>query len=243
MMPHENDTKKPEEKLPLLRRAGVQRKLIFARYLLPLFSALLLPILGVFYNVSSLQLGRRVQVSVLQLWFNTVKATRAYLLGGDVVASTRNFYVFLSVGAVLVAVLFLVSLLFAAFALFVLYRTVRAAARGDKTAQREAKILLKAFLPNRVWMAITNVLVLPLALFPELFSFICGRFLTISGSNAIYIRCNVTAIVIAVLCLISLVLAVINRKWERAQGLDLFFVEEEDEEQAEEAAEEEASQA
>ena len=140
MMPHENDTKKSEGRLPPLRCWSVQRKLIFVRYLLPLFTALLLPILGLFYNVYSLQLGRRVQVSVLQLWFNTVKATRAYLLDGNVVPSTRNFYVFLSVGAALVALLFLISLLFAAFALFVLYRTVRAHAKGDRAAQRKVKI-------------------------------------------------------------------------------------------------------
>lgn len=243
MMPHDNDTKKTEEKLPFFKREGVQRKLIFMRYLLPLFTAVLLPILGLFYNVYSLQLGRRVQVSVLQLWFNTVKATRAYLLDGNAVASTRNFYVFLSVGAILVAVLFLISLLFAAFTLFVLYRVVNARARGDKAAEKEAKILLKAFLPNRVWLAITNVLVLPLALFPELFSFICSRFLTVSGSNAIYIRCNVTAIVIAVFCLASLVLAVIGRKWERTEGADLFFIEEEKDGEDPEEESEEAPQA
>lgn len=240
MMPHDNDTKRTEERLPFFKREGVQRKLIFMRYLLPLFTAVLLPILGLFYNVYSLQLGRRVQVSVLRLWFNTVKATRAYLLDGDAVASTRNFYLFLCVGAVLVAVLFLISLLFAAFAAFVLCRTVSARARGDKTAEKEAKILLKAFLPNRVWLVITNVLVLPLSLFPELFSFICSRFLTVSGSNAIYIRCNVTAIVITVLCLASLVLALINRKWERAQALDLFFIEEETEDKAEDKGDDEA---
>ncbi len=233
MMEQENSTRPAGDKKPFLKREEVQRALVYLRYLLPLFSAVLLLLLGLFYNVYSLQLGRRVQVSVLQLWFNTLKATRSYLLNGNAVTGTRNFYVFLAIGAVLVAFLFLLSLLFAALMLYVLRRVASAHARGDRKAEKEAKILLYAFLPNRIWAAVTNLLLLPFALFPELFSFICGRFLTVSGGNAIYIRLNVVALVIGILSLCTLVLAIYNKRAERALGLDLFFIDDDGEDETE----------
>ncbi len=228
MTEHEYENKeKPENvtaEVPFFKREKVQRALIWLRYLLPPFTAVLLVVLGLFYNVYSLQLGQRVQVSVLQLWFNTLKAMRSYALDGNAVAGTRNFYIFLAISAALVALLFLVGILYAGFMIYVLRRVARAHAQGDREAEKEAKILLHAFLPNRIWVAVTNVLLLPLALFPEIFALICGRFLTVSGGSAIHIRFNVVALVIGVLILCTIALAVYTRRLERIVGPDPFTI-------------------
>ncbi|MBE6603713.1 MAG: hypothetical protein E7636_05230 [Ruminococcaceae bacterium] len=206
------------------------RMLLFARYLLPLLSALCVVVVGLFYNVFALQGGKRVQLCVLRLCFNTLKSARAYMMGAEVVAGVRNFYLVLMIGAACFIVLFLLSVAQAVFAVYMLYRTLCARAAGDKEAEKRAKVLFRAVLSNRVMMWISNALVLPLALFPEFFSFVCTRFLTVSGGSIIYLRFNITAIVTAFFVLLTLALALYLRRYERAVGLDLFFIEEEEDE-------------
>ncbi len=209
------------------------RMLLFARYLLPLLSALLVVVVGLFYNVFAVQNGKRVQLCVLRLCFNTLKSARAYMMGAEVVAGVRNFYIVLMIGAACFIVLFLLSVAHAIFALYMLYRTLRARAAGDKEAEKRTKVLFRAVFSNRVVMWISNALVLPLALFPEFFSFVCARFLTVSGGNTFYLRFNTTAVVAAVFALLTLVFALYLRRYERAVGLDLFFIEEEEDEEEE----------
>ncbi|MBR2010388.1 MAG: hypothetical protein IKA06_01380 [Clostridia bacterium] len=213
---------------PVLSGEGEKRVrvLIYVRYLLPLLSALLMIIMGLFYNVFALQGGKKVQLCVLRLCFNTLKSARAYMMGAEVVAGVRNFYLLLIIGAACFIVLFLLAAFEAGFALYILYRTLRARAVGDSEEEKRAKVLFRAVLPNRIVMWLSNALVLPLALFPEFFSFVCGRFLTVSGSSIFYVRFNVTATVTGVLVLVTLALALYLRRYERALGLDLFFIDE-----------------
>ena len=206
------------------------RVLLYVRYLLPLLSALLVVVVGLFYNVFAVQNGKRVQLCVLRLCFNTLKSARAYMMGAEVVAGVRNFYLVLMIGAACFIVLFLLSVVHAVFAIYMLYRTLCARAAGDKEAEKRTKVLFRAVFSNRVMMWISNALVLPLALFPEFFSFVCARFLTVSGGNTFYLRFNTTALVAAVFVLLTLVLALYLRRYERAVGLDLFFIEEQEDE-------------
>ncbi len=204
------------------------RALVISRYLLPVFVAVVLLILGFFHNVFTSQGGQELGVSLLALWANSIKAARAYLLEGDAVAGGKAFYRVILFSACAVAVLFLVSLLCALFALYVLRRVVRAHGKNDREGEKEAKILFRAFLPNRAWLFVSNLLVLPLALFPEIFSFVCGRFLAASKGQALYVRFNVTAVVVLLFLLALLVVAVFERRLSRSLGLDLFFVDEGD---------------
>ncbi len=203
------------------------RALVLLRYLSPVFVAAVLLILGFFHNVFASQGGHELGVSLLPLWANSIKAARTYLLEGDAVAGGKAFYGMILLCACTVAVLFLVSLLSSIFTLYVLWRVMRARAENDSKGEREAKILFRAFLPNRAWLFVTNLLVLPLALFPEIFSFVCGRFLAASRGQAMYIRFNVTAVAVSLLLLALLVAAVLERRFSRDLGLDLFFVDEE----------------
>lgn len=203
------------------------RVLLCVRYLLPLFSALLVLLMGAFYNVYAVQGGRAVQFSVLRLCFNTLKSARAYMMGSEVVAGVRNFYLVLIIGAACFMLFFLVSVALSCFAAYSLYRVWRARACEDRAEEKNAKVLFRAVLPNRALMSISNALLLPFAFFPEFFTFVCGRFLTVSGTTAVFVRFNVTSVVATVLFLFTVVLAVYLQYHERAVGLDLFFIEEE----------------
>lgn len=219
--------KKKASKIFSSGREQPLRVLLCVRYLLPLFSALLMLLMGIFYNVYAVQGGRAAQLSVLRLCFNTLKSARAYMMGSNVVAGVRNFYLVLIIGAVCFMLLFLVSVVLSCFAVYSLYRVWRARAGGNFVEEKNAKVLFRAILPNRVVMGISNALLLPLALFPEFFAFVCGRFLTVSGGTAVFVRFNVTSAVALALFLLTVVLAFYLRRLERVVGLDLFFIEEE----------------
>ncbi len=217
------ENKDPQNALP---EGGVRRLqvLLCLRYALPLFCALLLLCLGPFYNVLATAAGKPMRLSVLRLSFHTLKNARVYLMGAEPVAAVRNFYILIVLLTLFLILLFLLSVAFALFAMYTLYRTKGARARGDLQEERRAKILLRAVIPNRTVLAISNVLVLPLALFPEIFSFVSGRF-SVATANVFYVRCNVTAIVVAVFVLVTLALAVYLRRYERALGADLYAIE------------------
>lgn len=214
------------------------RTLVILRYLLPVFSAAVLLILGFFHNVFASRGGEELGVSLLPLWANSIKAARAYLLEGDAAAGGKAFYRMILFSACTVAVLFLISLLSSLFALYVLRRVMRARAENDRKGEREAKILLRAFLPNRAWLFVANLLVLPLALFPEIFSFVCGRFLAASKGQALYIRFNVIAVAVLVLLLTVLAVAVFEHRLSRSVGLDLFYADEDESDRDENAVDE-----
>ncbi|MBQ9802339.1 MAG: hypothetical protein IJW51_04645 [Clostridia bacterium] len=207
------------------KRERCWRVLVWARYLLPLVTALVLLISGSFYHVFALQSGKSIRVSVLRLCFNTLKSARAYLLSENGVAGVRNFYLFLMIGAILLLLFFVIALLLALFALYALRRATVARAAQDVEEEKHAKILLRAFLPNRVVMALVNALLLPLAFYPEVFSLICGQSLTVSGGITLYVRLNVTALVVSLLTLATFALAFVIRRRERALGLDMFDIE------------------
>ena len=196
--------------------------LVFLRYLLPLISAPLLLLLGMFYNVSALQRGRAVSVSVLRLMFNTFKNGRRYLLSSVVSEGARTLYTFLMVGAVLLFLFFAVSLAVSVFAFYTLRRVRAAELAGDKEEAKHAKILFCAFVPNRVLLAALNTAVLALALYPEFMSLICTRFLAYSGGDVLYIRFNPVLLVVSLPVIAAIALAVWLRHHEDEVGLDIF---------------------
>ena len=196
--------------------------LVFLRYALPLISAPLLLLLGVFYNVSALQQGRAVSVSVLRLMFNTFKNGRRYLLSSVTNEGARTLYTFLIVGAVLLLLFFAISLAVSIFAFYTLWRVRAAELANDATEAKRAKILFCAFVPNRVLLAVLNAAVLALALYPELMSFICTRFLAYSGGDVLYVRFNPVLLAVSIPVIAAIVLAFWLSRREGEVGLDLF---------------------
>ena len=220
----------PERKLAKedIKNARLWHVLLWLRYALPLFSALLLLLLGAFYNVFATELGRPMRLSVWRLLFNTLKNARAYLMSAAPLPGVRSFYILLIVLGVGALLLFLISVVLSAFVLYTAYRVRQARQSGIFDEEKRAKILLRAILPNRIVMAFSNLLVLPLAFFPEIFSLVNGRYSAMSGS-IFRVRCNVTALVLLIVLLATVVLAVLLRPYEKALDADLYDIKDEGE--------------
>ena len=219
MMP-ENQTISPAPSARYTRVVGV---LLWVRYALPLFAALFTLALGAFYNVSAIQGGKALRLSVLRLCFNTLKSARTYLLGSAQVQGVRNFYLFVVVLTVLLILFFLLSVAAAVFLLHTLYRVKVAKAAGDREGEKQAKIFLRAFLPNRAAVWVSMLPILLFALFPEIFSLLT-RSRAMAANTVFYVRLNVVSLVAGVLLLTTATLDVYLRRFERALGADLFAI-------------------
>ena len=198
---------------------------LWLRYALPLFSALLFVVLGSFYNVFAMEAGRPMRLSALRLFFYTLKNARLYLMSASPAPAVRSFYISLIILSVGVLLLFLISVFLSVFVLYTAYRVRRAHQCGMLDEEKRAKILLRAVLPNRMMMVVSNLLVLPLAFFPEIFSLMSG-FSSVSGS-VFYVQCNVTALVLSVISAAIVVLSLTLRPREKALDADLYDIEDE----------------
>lgn len=207
--------------IPSARRLGV---LFWLRLLLPMVAAFLFFAFGAFYNVFAMQNGRPVRLSVLRLLFHTLKNAREYLLGAAPSPAVKDFYVMLVTVIVILLILFLVSVCLSVFAFYVTWRVRQARLCGDMAKERRLKILFRAILPNRKVMMLSHFLLLPLAFFPEIFSWLSGRFSTINGS-VFYVKCNVTAVAVAVAVAATLILSLWLYRRERDHGFDLYLIE------------------
>lgn len=200
--------------------------LLLLRYVLPLVTACTLVVLGAFYNVYGTQAGRPMRLSVWRLLFSALKNAREYLLGTSPTPAVRNFYILLLSVSLVLILLFLASVVLSAFALYTVWRVKKAREQGERQEEKRAKILLCTFLPNRKAMAFSNLLLLPLAFFPEVFSLISAGQALVQG-RLFSVRCNVTAVVAAALLLLTVALSLFLWRRERDLGMDLYCIEEE----------------
>ena len=199
--------------------AGLCRKLIVLRYVLPLVSSIVLLISGLCHSVSAIQGGTRIWVSPIQLCFNTIKNARAHFLAGG--NANGTLYGLFMAGGIIAILCFLAALGFAVFSLSQLYIVTTAT---DPAVARRAKIRHKTVFPSRVFLFLSHLPLLVPALFAEYVSFINRRF---SGSNAaLRVKCNVTLILLLLLLFATLALARVLAPQEKKCDLDLFDTEE-----------------
>jgi len=176
---------------------------------------------GFLYTVRAASLGRSVWISVFRLCGNTLKSARAYLTDAPK-AGEKSFYISLTVVAVLAILSFLAATLFAVYAAWLYVRALRAS-RGSEE-ERRTRILFRAVFPHRALLFLSHCPLVLTALYPELFSMVCTRYLRYSGGTAIDISYNITLIGLLALLTLTLVLAVGVRSYEREEGVDLFCI-------------------
>lgn len=181
--------------------------LLFARYALPVFSGAVLLLLSFFYNIYYYQLGSRYVQSLFHFYSGTFAAMKNYLGGGRV--GTGAFYTWLTVGALVGVLCFILALTFSVFALLPVLRTFMGA-----PATRE-KLRFKILFPNRVCLFLSGCLYLPTALFPHYFAWVCRR--AGESTELIFIEASVPLIVTAALTLFTLALAVYARFAEKKE--------------------------
>jgi hypothetical protein len=217
------DISKKERLHALLSKVGQQlpTALIYARYALPLITALTLLVMGFFHNVFTVSVNVYYRLSLWKLYLSTVTGTHAYL-GGELSNAKSWFYGLLSTGAIVCAILFLVSLFLSALALYTAVRAFRAGHYNQ--AANRYKVIFKVAFPNRIWLFVANALVLIPAAFPYLISAVGQSFLSIGTGETVFVRYDFPLIVMGVLTALTLVLACVIPRYERRREMNMFLV-------------------
>ena len=204
--------------------------LVWARYLMPVITGATLTVRSFLYTVQGAMLGKRYEVSLLRLYFNTFGGTHEYL-GTEGSKAGNALYGTLTLGAILGTVVFLVAFFFACFAA---YTACRAFLTDEGSAENtRMKKLFKVAFPNRLCLFLSNALFIVPALFPQYYSFVSSRYVLVGGKSVFYVILNRPLIVMAVLTGITLILALAIPTYERSKRMNMFVVyaaEREDEE-------------
>lgn len=201
-------------------RENWQQLAIWARYLLPLFTLLTLFVMSFFYNVKVYTNGLENEISVLRLYFNTFKGMHDYL-GGTTAAGRSWFYGIVTAGAVVGILVFLVALFLSCLAA---YTAARAFLAGHESEESDRmKLIFKIAFPNRIWLFVSNLLIIVPFLYPNFFALVSGNFLAIGGS-VIFVLLNRPLIVGTVGLVLTLVLALMISKHERRKKMNMFLL-------------------
>ncbi|MBE6630264.1 MAG: hypothetical protein E7624_05375 [Ruminococcaceae bacterium] len=194
--------------------------LVYARYLLPFFTVLLSFLLSCIYCVGGVMGRRTTWVSLLQLFGNTLVGMHDYL-GGKTSAGQSWFYGILSAGAILGILLFLVALFLTGLAAYTAVRAFRAGYKSEES--NRMKLIFKVPFPNRVWLYLSDLLVLLPLLYPYFLSFVGEKIPNISG-EPVRFQWNIPLFVCAGLCLVTLGLSFLVARTERAKHMNMFLL-------------------
>jgi hypothetical protein len=195
--------------------------LVWARYLLPALGVLTVFVLGFFYNVRFIS-GRITQeLSVWRLYANTFVGMHEYL-GGPGKAGRSWFIGLLVAGAIVGILCFLAALFFAGLAAYTACRAFLAGHESEESDKQ--KLIFKVVFPNRVWLFLSQLLVLIPLLYPHFVSLVGGYFLAIGVGDVIFILLNRPLIVAGAFCVASLVLALIIPRFERRKRMNMFLL-------------------
>ena len=194
---------------------------ILARYLLPLFSLLVLFVMSFFYNVQIYGSGKLQELSIFRLYVNTFKGMHAYF-GGNMIEGRSWFYGIVTAGAIVGILLFAVALFLSGLAAYTAVRAFRAGHASEESDRM--KLIFKIAFPGRVWLFLSNILVLLPVLYPHFFALVSQNFLAIGGEEVIFVLLNRPLIVGLVLLLLTLALALIIPKHERRKKMNMFLL-------------------
>ncbi len=209
--------------------------LIWARYLLPALGVLTVSVLGFFYNVRFIS-GRITQeLSVWRLYANTFVGMHDYL-GANASAVSSWFFGILVAGAIVGVLCFLAALFFAGLAAFAACRAFLAGHTSEKSDKM--KLLFKIAFPNRVWLYLSQLLLLVPLLYPHFVSFVGSRFLALGVGDVIFILLNRPLIVAGAFCLATLLLALVIPRFERRKKMNMFLLHQAVSQETEEKTEE-----
>ena len=194
---------------------------IYARYLLPLFTGVLLLAFSYLDWVYFYMRGSRYKMSLFSFYQRTLTSSLEYV-GGKTTAASNEFYGILSGGAVVGILFYLVALFFAVLAAVTAIRAFRAGHESEQS--NRMKVAFKIAFPNRVCLLLSNVLFLVPTLFPEYFSAVGRHFMLVDKKEIIYTETNVLFFVILGLTLITLALALLIPRLERQKKMNMFLV-------------------
>ena len=214
------DTEQMRERTDL--RRNLPRLLVYLRYLLPLFTGILLFVMGCCYSVAAAQGGVAYDISPVRLYFNTLSGARSYLASGENDIARNTLYGVLTAGAIVGMLVYLIALFLNALAAVTAVRAFRAGHESEQS--NRMKMIFKVAFPNRVCLFIANALWLIPALFPLFFSKMGIRYLQVGLANTVFITCDLPLIVAGILTLLILTLAIFISRFERSKKMNMFLL-------------------
>ncbi len=220
----DNDAENDGESSPpagLKKRLNLPRLAVYARYVLPAVNGVVALVLSLLYLVKVASYGMTYEASLARLYVNTLTGARTFMIKGSEEISGW-FYGFLTVGAVLGILLYLVALFLSVLAAVTAIRAFRAGHESEES--NRMKVIFKVAFPNRLCLFLSEALLLVPMLFPEYFSAVGGRFMLTGGESVIFVMLNRPLIVVGALTLVTLLLALLIPRWERQKKMNMFLV-------------------
>ncbi len=202
-------------------RRNLPQIAVYARYVLPVIAAVVVLVLGWFYNVQIASGGRLYEVSLFRLYGSTISGTHEYL-GGETAAERTWFYGLLSVGAIVCILCYVIVLFLACLAAYTAIRAFRLGHENE--AANRYKLLFKIAFPNRILLFLSNAFLLLPVCYPHFVSFVGSRFLGIGGEGVIYVLFNRPLLVTGIFVALTLILALAIRNAERRKKMNMFLV-------------------
>lgn len=194
---------------------------VYARYILPIVSDIILAILMCLPVVRFLLNSElKEKMSLWGLISNAWNTSRTYIFsaGTEPNAEGKMFYTTVLVALIICMLLFIVSIAVNIFTLVCAGSVY--ASRADKSKDNVIRNLYITFIPNRVAYIILRGLVLPIAFFPYLLVFFYRRLLLYMVS--VIPTALIVGIGALVLFIATAVLTVISKKYELRFDVNIF---------------------
>ena len=202
-------------------RQNLPRWAVYARYLLPALLGVVLFAISFADGVRFFMNGKTLKMSLFAFYKNTLTSAHTYL-AGTTDAQANWFYGLMAGGAILFVLIYLLALGLSVMAAITACRAFDKKQSPDEVSRM--KVIFKIAFANRKMLFAANCLYLVPVLFPEYFSAVGRRFLTISGKETVYVDVNTYLIVALVDIALTLALAIAIRRYEYQQNMNMFVV-------------------
>ncbi|MBE6702058.1 MAG: hypothetical protein E7585_01415 [Ruminococcaceae bacterium] len=204
-------------------KKGLPFFLIYARYWMPLIVGVAALLFSCCYMTKIAVGASSMELSIVRLYFNAFSAAGAYWRGSTI-PTLSWFYGLTVAGAIVGILLFLSGMFLAILAAVTSWRAFRSGHESEQS--NRMKVAFQIPFANRILFYLSTLLFLVPVLFPEYFSAI-GQHLLLRGAgvgDVIYVILNRPLIIVGVLCVLTLVLAIISVRFEKRYKMDMFSI-------------------
>lgn len=198
----------------------MKKAIIYLRYILPACFAVLTVVAAFIPSVAfTLEMNALKTRSVAAIMSDAWKQCRHYLSGASSIQgdATAAFSVWVTVGIIVTVLIAAVILIISVWAAVLSVRVIRLPS-DDKSALEARRLLCRVF-PSKVWLLVTNLLIILPAAFPNYLAIIYTRVLYLSTE----VKNGLMWIVIA-FAVIEVALVLVSARYEKELGMDVFAI-------------------
>ena len=198
----------------------MKKAIIYLRYILPACFAVLTVVAAFIPSVAfTLEMNALKTRSVAAIMSDAWKQCRHYLSGASSMQgdATAAFSVWVTVGIIVTVLIAAAILIISVWAAVLSVRVIRLPS-DDKSALEARRLLCRVF-PSKVWLLVTNLLIIVPAAFPNYLAIIYTRVLYLSTE----VKNGLMWIVIA-FAVIEVALVLVSARYEKELGMDVFAI-------------------